>query len=328
MKYSVPAVAALVVSVIVLLSSALPVQAGELPSNNPMGALTTISNHASTAATNVLENVADVATTATGKTAIDAVVGDVAISVPTDPAKSISLESSGVSFSVGLPFAESASDAIVVANGVVSFNNNNGSTTTPVVKEDGSLQITTIIADESAPTRYDYQITIPDGGSAVVERDGSLTILNADRTFFAGAASAWAKDTDGISVPTHYELSGSTLTQVVDLSSLNIVFPVVADPWIGIDLINRTWWTNRNKTLSVEPTWWGRNTGVGARWAAWAEVQTKTPGTRENTSSMQDQLFCHFDVVRLRAPNKPTWNLDLGRPNVSYPAMIAKQCNP
>lgn len=62
--------------------------------------------------------------------------------------------------------------------------------------------------------------------------------------------------------------------------------------------------------------------------AGWNEVKAKTSGSREETPSMRDQMYCHIDVVRLRAPNKTSWNLDTWRPNVSYAKMLAEQCNP
>ncbi len=43
---------------------------------------------------------------------------------------------------------------------------------------------------------------------------------------------------------------------------------------------------------------------------------------------MEDQFYCHWDIVRLRAPNKESWNLDSWRPNVGYWNTVRAQCNP
>ncbi|AAT90068.1 conserved hypothetical protein [Leifsonia xyli subsp. xyli str. CTCB07] len=43
---------------------------------------------------------------------------------------------------------------------------------------------------------------------------------------------------------------------------------------------------------------------------------------------MYYQFICHWDIVRYRAPNKVSWNLDKNRPNVGYAATVAAQCNP
>lgn len=48
--------------------------------------------------------------------------------------------------------------------------------------------------------------------------------------FLGGIDAPWAVDADGQPLPTHYEISGSTLTQVVDTTGAT--FPVVADPTV------------------------------------------------------------------------------------------------
>lgn len=40
---------------------------------------------------------------------------------------------------------------------------------------------------------------------------------------------AWAKDANGNTVPTHYEIRGDELVQIVDFNE-NSAFPVIADP--------------------------------------------------------------------------------------------------
>ena len=42
---------------------------------------------------------------------------------------------------------------------------------------------------------------------------------------------------------------------------------------------------------------------------------------------MRDQLYCHFDFVRFRDPNKTSWNLDKNRPYVAYATLVERQCN-
>ena len=39
--------------------------------------------------------------------------------------------------------------------------------------------------------------------------------------------------------------------------------------------------------------------------------------------SLADQYFCHFDLVF-----EHEWNIEKGRPNISYPGTITKLCNP
>lgn len=281
-------------------------------------------------APDVLENVADVTTSDTASDSVAATIESIAVTVPEDPSRGITLDpKSGPTIGVGLPFAGTADDSTVIADGVVAYDNNNGSATVPVVKEDGSVQITTIIADANAPTRYDYSLTLPAGGIALVTDEGGVVLVDIDGNFIGGFASAWAKDATGTAVATHYEVSGSVLTQVVDHQVDNVVYPVVADPWYGITLIDRVKWVNDNgysPTLQVYPTSWGRTTGYLARWAAWDEV-VKKGGSAANKQNMADQFYCHWDVVRIVSPNKTSWNLDSKRPNVGYWATVQANCN-
>ncbi|AGW41755.1 hypothetical protein O159_17120 [Leifsonia xyli subsp. cynodontis DSM 46306] len=180
-------------------------------------------------------NAADVTTKSTGKNAISATVSGADISVPVDPAARISLDTNAGRLSVALPFVQKAQNATVEKNGIVSYNNSNGSTSVPVVTKDGSLQINTVISTVSAPKQYSYEFTIPDGGQIVQAGDGYF-VLNSTNDPIAYIAAPWAKDANKNSVPTHYELTGTTLTQVIDLTN-KTAFPVVADPqfvWYGV----------------------------------------------------------------------------------------------
>lgn len=172
---------------------------------------------------------AQVKTDATGVNTIDALVGNVNVAVPTDPANGLALGSGDSSILVGLPFSDEASSAVVEAAGIVSYDNNNGSTTVPVVTSDGTVQINTVIADATAPTRYSYPLTIPEGGQ-LVEADGSVVVLDANGEAIAFVPQPWAKDANGASVATHYEVEGNVLTQVVEHAVAGVQYPVVADP--------------------------------------------------------------------------------------------------
>lgn len=300
-----------------------PAQADEA-TTDPLSALAELSDASQDPMTDVLANVADVATTATGASAIDATVGDVEVTIPNDPSEGVTLMSgTGAGVRIALPFADHASDAEVLTGGVVAYENGNSSTTVPIVKRDGSLQITTVIDDASAPSRYSYPLGLSAGGSASLQRDGGVLLLDSQGEYLASVAPAWAKDADGKDVPTHYELDGITLTQVVD-HGVGVNYPVVADPWLGMELISYTSWSGN--TLRVYPTDYGRWGASVARSAAWDEVKAKTPGTRENTSSMTDQFLCHYDM-RPATSTKSSWNLELNRPYINYALLIANACN-
>ena len=176
----------------------------------------------------------------------------ITITLPVDPAQGIDLSSDAGSVTVGLPFADAASEAQEIAASVIAYENHNDTTTVPILKDDGSVQITTVIDSSVAPTSYSYPLDIPTGATAELV-DGVVAIRSADGSFLAGISPAWATDAAGEAVPTHYVLEGNTLTQIVEHTS-DFQYPVVADPWLGNALISTTWVTSYTG-------YWAVNTG-------------------------------------------------------------------
>lgn len=163
-------------------------------------------------------------------TAAEATLPGGTVDVPVDPADGLGL---GGSLRIGFPFAQQASDATASAlPGVVAFDNNNGSTTVPVILSDGTVQINTVIDNANAPKRYDYPIDVPEGASLAQDANGTVAVVAADGSPLRVFGEAWAKDANGEAVPTHYEVHGNTLAQVVNFTEAT-AFPVVADPSTG-----------------------------------------------------------------------------------------------
>jgi hypothetical protein len=265
---------------------------------------------------------------ASGDTALAGTVSGTTIVVPSDPATGITVDpSNGPKIEIGLPSAAKADNAEPVAPGAVSYDSNNGSATVPVAQQDGSISVNTVINTADAPERYRFPVTVDGGGSVVLNEDGGATVLDADGATVSTVAAPWAKDATGAAIPTHFEATGTTLTQVVEHRNANAAYPVTADPWFGFRLISRVVW--KGNTLEVYPTTYGRYpwlSGTASRWAAWSEVVSLAP--RANRSNMRDQFLCHYDLVRFRAPNKPSWNLDINRRDVGYWSTVAANCNP
>ncbi|WP_183091877.1 DUF2599 domain-containing protein [Mycetocola lacteus] len=206
------------------------------------------------------------------------------------------------------------------------YNNNDGSTTVPVIKSDGSVQITTVLSDASAPSKFEYKFELPVGARLVLnELDGSVTIEGADGDFLGGILPPWAKDANGTNVETSYKVSGDTLTQLVILDGSE-TFPVVADPWLGISLIERVVKTKDPKGFRymVYPTPWGRaGAGAAARWAAWGEAAEKGV---PRTATLQNQFLCHYDV-RPVTSLKSSWNLEAYTRDKGYAGFVRNSCN-
>lgn len=87
--------------------------------------------------------------------------------------------------------------------------------------------------------------------------------------------------------------------------------------------INREAWT-----LKVTPTQCGRQIDETQTNAAYAELLKKfgeaAEWNEENGGGMRRQLVCHLVLAR----NKPTWNLEPFRPNVSHQESLDADCNP
>lgn len=194
---------------------------------NAMEAVQTIQRIAPEAVAN-----AEGATMTTGPgTAVIVGSGDASVVVPNDPAEGIRLGGDETpALTIGLPFAQLASDAAESQlPGVVVYDNKNGSSTVPVIRDDGSVQINTVINDAGAPKRYDYPVGLHAGQALNLNLDGSVTVAGQSGASIAHVAAPWARDATGDDVPTHYEISGNTITQVVDFA-VDTVFPVIADP--------------------------------------------------------------------------------------------------
>jgi hypothetical protein len=179
--------------------------------------------------------VGEVLDTAVAVTDADAVVstGDGGtVELAADPTDGVSLTSvDDVALEIGLPFADAAKDAAVV-DGVMVYDNNNGSTTTPLVHEDGSVQILTTIADASAPTEYEYDLSLGEGSSLSIAPDGGAVIQDSEGAVVGVVAMPWAYDATGSPVPTHYVVDGDALVQVIEHDS-STAYPVVGDPSIS-----------------------------------------------------------------------------------------------
>jgi hypothetical protein len=204
-----------------LIAGATPAQGDEIAMSNSLESIAAV-------APDAISQTANVPTKSNGIDAISATVQLTEVSVPVDPAAGIGLQAGTQTISIGLPFASAADKAVVEKPGVVSFDNNNGSVTVPLVKSDGSVQINTVINNPAAPQRYDYPLALP-AGSTIRQESGGILLFDAYGEPLGAIAAPWALDANGESIPTRYEVSGTTLTQVVEHTAKD-AYPIVADP--------------------------------------------------------------------------------------------------
>jgi hypothetical protein len=91
----------------------------------------------------------------------------------------------------------------------------------------------TIINNPSAAREFSYGIGA--GFQPVKATDGSIWVAGFSKSgeYQAfGVGNAWARDANGKAVPTHYEIRGHDLVQIVTPNA-GAAYPIVADPsWI------------------------------------------------------------------------------------------------
>lgn len=92
--------------------------------------------------------------------------------------------------------------------------------------EEGTTRFSALL---ETPGFENPQWTFERGTQLLLLDDGSVTVSDGVE-FLGGIAVPWAVDAEGRSLPTHYEVDGATLTQIVDTT--DAVFPVVADPTV------------------------------------------------------------------------------------------------
>lgn len=250
--------------------------------------------------------------------------------VPVTAAQPITTHGKATDVSIWLPGSAAASEGFVGGESVRVFDHGNGASSVPLVKDDGSVQILTIIDEAGAPEKYSYPLDVPDGASLAVGEDGAVHITGADGEFMGGVAPAWAVDARGAAVPTRYEVAGTTLTQVIAHDAGEFSYPIVADPWLGQDLYYQPWITILMQAwkVNVRPTAWGVQwASVPLLWAHRDEVVSKLGSSSWRwTNTIQEQFYCHVAGVPFSLPE---YNMESWRPVVAWPvSLVQYQCNP
>lgn len=196
--------------------------------------------------------VAESATSAQGAPASTEAAG-VSVSLPTaakPQAAAIATDGSMVTLEPVL----STSDVSTVGGKTVTTLDAPSSSVVTEPVADGLRSLIVVSAPE-APTRYDFDLGLPDGVSARVLSEGAVVFekLGEEGTALAvgGIDAPWAKDANGVNVPTHFELNGAVLTQVVEHQGA--AYPVTADPKLtyGVGVYLNLWGYEANAVRYV-----------------------------------------------------------------------------
>ncbi len=139
---------------------------------------------------------------------------------------------SGERLDIALPHTDTADVARVAAEGIVTYDGLHSSNS--VIAGDNGVQMLTTLEDALAPTRYDYRVALQEGDRLVSTEKGA-SILGPNGRARIALSAPWATDARGKAVPTHYEVNGDVLTQVVAHRGVSdVAYPIVADPiWLA-----------------------------------------------------------------------------------------------
>lgn len=163
--------------------------------------------------------------------------------LPTDPTGGVQVSSAdgADALTFSLPGAARLDDAVVADDGSVTYLGDASTPSINIVAADDAIRVSTIIDNHAQTERFSYDfgpgavVEIQDDGSVIAYVIEPVTNPETGETtdaekIIADAAAPWAKDADDTDVPTHYEASGSVLTQVVSHQNSEYAYPIVADP--------------------------------------------------------------------------------------------------
>lgn len=233
-----------------------------------------------------------------------------------------------------LPHARARSADQDASGAIDAYANPDGTTTTVVSTQGDAIQILQSVPSASGPTRFEYQLSLSGPVKPSIMEDGTVVFLNDRDELVAGIAKPWAKDAKGRAVPTHFELRGNVLVQVVDHRGVpDITYPVVADPYLGYRLYHwatagytEKYWTKVN--AKVTP--WGKlNNGTFFFSYHVDEVKSLLPKGWRYTldwSTMRNQLYCHIFFGVLEYSGE--YNLESRRETWNWLAQASVACNP
>ncbi|MDQ1112497.1 hypothetical protein QE418_001945 [Microbacterium testaceum] len=239
----------------------------------------------------------------------------------------ISTENGDAVIDVTLPEASARAS---VVNGVAVLDQSDNSAIVPVPQDNGSVAIHSVLNDSSAPDSYAYTFDLNPGDELVSAGEGGgFGIFTADGGIRVLGAAPWAKDANGVEVPTRYELVGNQVVQHVDHHAAEYAYPIVADPYMGNALVQGHRWETSTRIL-VTPTTYARGWAGNFHWvtvgeAGFSELVSKQIGSQVGrlNNAAKGQYICHVGY----APFKDTWNLETNKADRALQNWVVSGCN-
>lgn len=204
-------------------------------------------------------------------------VHDGLVTIPTSPTAAVEitvLEEGTPDLAVSLPKLEGAEPARLSDDGTVVYTSDDAASLAVQPLADGATRFLSVLEGRTAPSTYSYvfegkQLTLLDDGSVSVTQNGGET---------ARVDAPWAIDNSGTAVPTRYEVTGDTLTQIVDHTVDDFEYPITADPKISVGF---GWYAHFNRAETKTFAGYGvagMSFGLTACTAAGAALGSVVPG--------------------------------------------------
>lgn len=125
-------------------------------------------------------------------------------------------------------------------------------------KTTAGTQTLITIDSAAAATEYRFPLNLPQGSSAAIQSDGSVSIKDSTGLFLGGYSAPWAIDADGTTIPSTFTVEGNTLIQQVEFTTTTS-FPVTADP-------SSVWgWAVCVATVGINIVPWGAGAKIAAK---------------------------------------------------------------
>lgn len=197
---------------------------------------------------------------------LESEAGPADVTIPADASGAVTLQTStGDAVSVGVPGGVAGS----IEDGAMVYND--AAPSTDVVVQPTVEGVRTLIKMDGveAPTSFPFPVSVPEGGSIALTEDGGAAVVDSNGAPVVGIPAPWARDADGVAVPTHFEVQDDRLIQHVNHRAAGVAYPVVADPWLQW-VKGKLKWVFKGMLVNRAVVWWYEARGYQCDWwAAW-----------------------------------------------------------
>lgn len=155
------------------------------------------------------------------------------VRVPVEAAQPITVLSPEHEVEIGIPVDPSV-EGVLEDTGATVFHDQEANVSVVVEPTtDGGVRQSFVLEGPTSETSFSVPVELTAGATLQLEADGSVSARTHEGELFGGFAAPWAVDAEGNDIATSFAVTDEGLVQEVEITE-NTAFPVVADPWWGI----------------------------------------------------------------------------------------------